>query len=139
MAGQLCCVNRIWWKGLHARSSAQRVPGQTADCRSREPVLVTGTQAPGTCGYLGKDRGWADGELEPDQTSAHSSLSYRRGLPGHEAAGGEIGGRDLRSMEEAKGWEKTEIRLPHDGNLLPPAHPTPSPVSHTDPNSSHRH
>ena len=27
VAGQLCCVNRIRWKGPHARSGAQSVPG----------------------------------------------------------------------------------------------------------------
>lgn len=27
VAGQLCCVNRIQWKGLHSRSSTRRVSG----------------------------------------------------------------------------------------------------------------
>ena len=49
---------------------------------------------------------------EPDQTSVHSSLSYRRGLPGHEAAGGEIAGRDLRSTEEAAGVEEDRDQAP---------------------------
>lgn len=49
---------------------------------------------------------------EPGETSIHSSLSYRRGFPGHEAAGGEIGGRDLRFTEEAAGVEEDRDQAP---------------------------